>query len=336
MFGSFTLLIAIVGLATLSAGSLAYALLYGRIQNENATERRLDIVQGHGPVEALRGRTTTTTDAARRRKSVQDTLKEIEEKQKAKAKHSKSPPLSLRIEQAGLSWSRRTFLFISLGCGVAISLVVFFAGIPYWAAAACGVAGLLGVPRWVVNFLRKRRMNRFLEEFANASDVIVRGVKAGLPLNDCIKIIANEAAEPVRSEFRVIAETQAMGVSLADAVAKLPERVPVPEASFFAIVVAIQQRAGGNLSEALGNLSRVLRDRRRMKGKISAMSMEAKASAAIIGALPPIVMVLVYITSPNYIRLLFTEQLGNVILGASAVWMTIGILVMRKMINFDF
>jgi tight adherence protein B len=167
-------------------------------------------------------------------------------------------------------------------------------------------------------------------------DVIVRGVKAGLPLNDCIKIIANEAAEPVKGEFRTIMETQAMGVPLPEAVAKLPERVPVPETSFFAIVIAIQARAGGNLSEALGNLSRVLRDRKRMKGKISAMSQEAKASAAIIGALPVIVMVLVYITSPNYIMLLFITQMGNVILGAAAIWMTLGMLVMKKMINFDY
>jgi tight adherence protein B len=334
MFGSLTLLIAIVGLATLSAGSLAYALLYGRIQNEDATERRLDIVQGRTPVEAIRAR--ASADSGKRRKSVQDTLKEIEEKQKARSKRSKSPPLLLRIEQAGLSWSRRTFLLISLVCGLIVFFVVWLVGAPVYAAAAFGVAGLLGLPRWIVNYLRKRRMNMFLEEFANASDVIVRGVKAGLPLNDCIKVIANEAAEPVRSEFRVISETQALGLSLADAVAKLPERVPVPEANFFAIVVTIQQRAGGNLSEALGNLSRVLRDRRKMKGKIGAMSMEAKASAAIIGSLPIVVMILVYITSPAYIMLLFTEQLGNVILGCAAIWMTIGILVMRKMINFDF
>jgi tight adherence protein B len=334
MFGSFTLLIAIVGLATLSAGSLAYALLYGRIQSEQATERRLDLVQGRTPVEAMRAR--TNTDAQRRRKSVQDTLREIEEKQKARSKRSNSPPLLLRMEQAGLSWSRRTFLLVSFACGLVIFFALSLVGAPIYAAAAFGAAGLLGVPRWTINFLRKRRMKNFLEEFANASDVIVRGVKAGLPLNDCIKIIANEAAEPVRSEFRVIAETQALGVPLGEAVGKLPERVPVPEANFFAIVIAIQQRAGGNLSEALANLSRVLRDRRKMKGKISAMSMEAKASAAIIGALPIVVMILVYITSPAYIMLLFTEQLGNVILGASAIWMTIGILVMRKMINFDF
>ena len=334
MFGSLTLLIAIVGLATLSAGSLAYALLYGRIQRETATERRLDIVQSRAPADP--GRNRVGVDAAKRRKSVQGTLKEIEEKQKARSKRSNSPPLLLRMEQAGLSWSRRTFLLISLGCGAAVLLISWVVGAPYYAAAGFGVAGFLGLPRWVVNYLRKRRMKKFLGEFANAVDVIVRGVKAGLPLNDCIKIIANEAAEPLRGEFRTISETQALGLTLADAVAKLPERVPVPEASFFAIVVSIQQRAGGNLSEALGNLSRVLRDRRKMDGKIGAMSMEAKASAAIIGALPMIVMVLVYITSPAYIMLLFTEQLGNVILGSAAIWMMIGIFVMRKMINFDY
>ena len=334
MFGSLTVMLAIVGLATLSAGGLAYAVLYGRIQSEAQAERRIDLVQGRAVADPARAR--ASMDAARRRKSVQDTLREIEEKQKAKAKRSKSPPLSLRMEQAGLSWTRQTFLIISGICGVVIFLVVWLAGLPLYAAFAFGIVGLLGLPRWFINFKRKRRMKKFLEEFANAADVIVRGVKAGLPLNDCIKIIANESAEPVQSEFKHISETQAMGVPLADAVAKLPERVPVPEASFFAIVVAIQQRAGGNLSEALGNLSKVLRERRKMKGKIGAMSGEAKASAAIIGALPIIVMVLVYITSPGYIMLLFTEQLGKVILGASAFWMTIGIFVMRKMINFDY
>jgi tight adherence protein B len=201
---------------------------------------------------------------------------------------------------------------------------------------AFGLAGLLGLPRWIVNRMRKRRIRKFVDEFANAIDVIVRGVKSGLPLNDCIRIISNEAAEPVKSEFRKIIESQSLGITLADAVNKLPERVPVPEASFFGIVVAIQQRAGGNLSEALGNLSRVLRDRKKMKGKIGAMAMEAKASAWIIGSLPIVVMILVFLTSPNYIMLLFTEPLGKVILGLSAVWMLIGVFVMRKMINFDF
>ncbi len=123
---------------------------------------------------------------------------------------------------------------------------------------------------------------------------------------------------------------------LGEACGKLYERMPVPEANFFGIVIAIQQKAGGNLSEALGNLSRVLRDRKKMKAKIQAMSQEAKASAAIIGALPIAVMMLVYITSPQYISLLFTNSLGHIMLAGSAVWMAMGVLVMKKMINFDF
>jgi tight adherence protein B len=149
-------------------------------------------------------------------------------------------------------------------------------------------------------------------------------------------MIAAEAPEPVRSEFRSIVETQTVGMPIGDACEKLFERVPLPETNFFGIVISIQQKAGGNLSEALGNLSRVLRDRKKMKMKIVAMSQEAKASAGIIGALPIVVMGLVYLTSPNYISLLWTEPHGRLMLAASAVWMFFGVMVMKKMINFDF
>ena len=203
-------------------------------------------------------------------------------------------------------------------------------------AAAIGFAGAFGVPRWLLSYLKKRREKKFLDGFPDAVDVIVRGVKAGLPLLDCIKMIAPEAPEPLKSEFRVILETQAIGMPLGEACGKLYERTPLPEANFFGIVVAIQQKAGGNLSEALGNLSRVLRDRKKMKAKIQAMSQEAKASAGIIGALPIAVMTLVYLTSPQYISLLFTTSIGNMMLAASAVWMATGVMVMKKMINFDF
>jgi tight adherence protein B len=327
------LIIAVAGLATLSAGGLAYAFLFGRIQTENRVNQRMGLVAG--PSESgvrVRG----GIDAVKRRKNISDTLKELDEKQKARAKRSNSPPLSLRIEQAGLTWSKRTFWVVSGICGAVVLIGAFLMTKILWGALVLGVAAFLGMPRWYVNFRRKRRFKKFLHVFADAMDVIVRGVKAGLPLNDCIKIISNEAAEPVKSEFKTIMETQAMGVPLPDAVSKLPERIPVPEASFFAIVVSIQARAGGNLSEALGNLSRVLRERKRMKGKIIAMSGEAKASAAIIGALPGIVMVLVYVTSPGYMSLLFSTELGHVIIGFSAVWMALGVFVMKKMINFDY
>ena len=206
----------------------------------------------------------------------------------------------------------------------------------FYAAIPLGFAGAWGMPRWLLSFLKKRREAKFLNAFPDAVDIIVRGVKAGLPLLDCLKMITIEAPEPLRSEFRGIVETQAIGMPLGEACAKLYEHMPLPEANFFGIVVSIQQRSGGNLAEALGNLSRVLRDRKKMKAKIKAMSQEAKASAAIIAALPVAVMTLVYITSPQYISLLWTEPLGRVMLAACVVWMSMGVLVMKKMINFDF
>jgi tight adherence protein B len=334
MVGGLTTLLAIAGLAMLSAGALAYTFLYGRIETENRLTERLELVQKRpAPSDPERSR---SIDPARRRKSVQDTLKEIEERQKAKAKQNKSPPLTLRLEQAGLSWSRRTYIIISLVFGVVFFLVPRLFGLPLYLSVVFMMVGFLGLPRWIVSFKRKRRMQSFLNEFANAVDIIVRGIKAGLPLGDCIRMIATETEEPVRSEFRKIVDAQSLGMSVGDAVGKMPERIPLPEANFFAIVITIQQKAGGNLAEALANLSRVLRQRRQMKGKIKAMSMEAKASAVIIGILPFAVMVMIYLSSPGYIMLLFTEPVGNLILGASAVWMTIGILVMRKMVNFDF
>ncbi|HZP21309.1 MAG TPA: type II secretion system F family protein [Bauldia sp.] len=327
------ILLAISGLAMFSAGGLAYALLFRRIESENKVGRRIDQIAARGSAGEVQ---TPRTDAAKRRKSVQETLAEIEAQQKAKAKQNKAPPILLRIQQAGLSWTRRTFIIFSVIIGVITAALVWVMGAPIYAVGAFAVVGVLGLPRWIIDFLRRRRMKKFLEEFANAMDVIVRGVKAGLPLHECVRIIANEAAEPVKSEFRQITEAQTLGITLADAVARLPDRVPVPETSFFAIVVTIQQKAGGNLSETLGNLSRVLRERRKMVGKIKAMSMEAKASAWIIGSLPIVVMGLVYLTSPAYISLLFTDPTGNVILAASGCWMAIGVFIMRRMINFDF
>src|SRR5262245_52808473 len=204
------------------------------------------------------------------------------------------------------------------------------------AAGGMGFAMGCGMPLWMLKFLKRRREAKFLLAFPDAVDIIVRGIKAGLPLLDSMRIITTDAPEPLKSEFRAIIETQTIGIPLGEACGKLYERIPVAETNFFGIVIAIQQKAGGNLSEALGNLSRVLRDRKKMKAKIQAMSTEAKASATIIAALPFAVMILVYITSPQYIELLWTHPMGRMMLVCSAAWMTIGILVMRKMINFDF
>src|SRR5262249_36056888 len=244
--------------------------------------------------------------------------------------------LSMRLTQAGLSLSKRQFLLISAGLGLLALAAAFGTGTGLLPALGVGFAAGFGLPRWMLSFLKRRRERKFIDGFADAVDVIVRGVKAGLPLGDCLKVIATDAQEPVKSEFRAIVETQTIGMPMGEACARLYESMPLPEANFFGIVVTIQQKAGGNLSEALGNLSRVLRDRKKMQAKIRAMSMEAKASAVIIGSLPVAVMILVYITSPNYIELLWTTELGRLMLAACVVWMSIGVFVMKKMINFDF
>jgi len=225
---------------------------------------------------------------------------------------------------------------ISCSLGFGAFVAVMLTGVGLLPAVGIAFAAGGGLPFWALSFLKKRREAKFLEMFPDAVDVIVRGIKAGLPLLDSLKLIASEAPEPVRTEFRRIVEAQQVGLSIPEAAMRMGETMPCAEANFFGIVIQIQQQAGGNLSEALGNLSRVLRDRKKMKAKIKAMSMEAKASAAIIGALPIAVMLLVYFTSPQYISLLWTEPLGRMMLLGSVIWMSIGIMVMRKMINFDY
>jgi tight adherence protein B len=245
-------------------------------------------------------------------------------------------PLSTKIALAGLSWSKQKFIVIATGLGFSAFAVMILLGAGLLPALAGGFAAACGVPLWLLSYLKKRREKRFLEYFPDAVDVIVRGIKAGLPLLDSLKIIAIEAQEPIKGEFRTIVETQTIGMPLGEACAKLYERMPLAEANFFGIVISIQQKAGGNLSEALGNLSRVLRDRKKMKAKIQAMSMEAKASATIIGSLPIAVGSLGYLTSPDYIQLLWTTDMGRVMILCSAAWMSVGIFVMKQMINFDF
>ena len=336
MFGIDTTVLAFIALAGFSAGAVAYAFLFNTISKEKTTERRLDTVK-----KAETDRTVVTAsrdraaEAAKRRKSVQDSLKELDAKQVATDKNIKKPPLRIQLRQAGMQVSVERFYLYSVVCGIVVTALAFFLKAPLLVLPGAFIAGVFGLPRWFVSFRRARRVKAFLNEFPNALDIIVRAVKSGLPLNDGIRLIANESPEPVRTEFRRIVEAQQIGLSVPEAAMRMSETMPCPEASFFGIVIQIQQQAGGNLSEALGNLSRVLRDRKKMKAKVQALSMEAKASAVIIGALPFIVAFLVYLSSPNYIMPLFTTSTGHLILGVSGIWMAIGIFVMRNMMNFE-
>ncbi len=334
MFGIDPTVLAIVVLAAVAAGAVCYAVLFSRIESDKKSASRISRVKSaevdRVKVKAARDR---VQELSKRRKSVQDNLKDLEKRQHEKTKKTLS--LKSRLVQAGLPITPARFYIFSAILALVVLVVLFIAGASIIVMLGAAVVVGLGLPRWILGFLVSRRQNKFLDEFPNALDVIVRSIRSGLPLNDAIRLIANEGTEPVKSEFRRIIEAQQVGLSIPDACARMTNQMPLQEVNFFAIVIAIQSQAGGNLSEAIGNLSKVLRDRKKMKAKVKALSMEAKASAVIIGALPFIVATLVYITSPHYIMVLFTDPRGHFILGFSGIWMSIGIFVMRNMVNFD-
>jgi tight adherence protein B len=319
-------------LAALAVGALAYAFLHPYFSGEREKDSRLKGViepKGRDSLSALE-------QAASRRKSVADTLKDMEDRQKAAEKIS----LRLRLERAGLSITPRVYWLASLACGAVFAFIVTTAlassATRTLLSIVVGLIGVFGIPRWFVNKLTARRRTKFTRELPNAIDIVVRGMKSGLPLNECLAIISRESEEPLAGEFREVIEQQRVGVSLGEALQRLTMRMPLPEVKFLAIVVGIQQQAGGNLSEALGNLSTVLRDRFQLKMKVKALSAEAKASAWVLASLPPIVTFLVYGTAPEYISILFDTRTGNFALLFCGLWMLTGILVMRKMINFKF
>ncbi|MCO5063678.1 MAG: type II secretion system F family protein [Rhizobiaceae bacterium] len=336
MFGLDVTFIGILVLSAVSAGALAYAILFNTVREEKHQQRRFESVkraeEDRTAAKVMRDR---QADVTKRRRAVQESLKDLEDKNKARERNTMRPPLKIQIRQAGLSMSMQRFYVLSAICGVVLTIGGWMIAMPFYLLPAIAIVGGVGLPRFIVSFLRKRRVKQFLEEFPNALDIIVRAVKSGLPLNDGIRLIATESREPVRTEFRRIVEAQGVGMPVPEAAMRMTETMPCAEAGFFGIVIQIQSQAGGNLSEALGNLSRVLRDRKKMKAKVNALSMEAKASAVIIGALPVVVAFLVYLTSPTYIMPLFTTSTGNLIIGIGLFWMGIGIFIMRQMMNFE-
>lgn len=333
MFGIDTTVLAFMGLAALGFGGIIYALMFTTISNESRQAERLSNIK-HRDKNQQSNAAQRLQEAAKRRKTVQDSLKELEDK--TGAKHKKKLTLKKMLAQAGMKITVQQFFMFSIIFGIALGAAAFIAGFSIYVVGGALFVGGFGLPRWFVSYKRKKRFKAFMLEFPNAVDVIVRGVKAGLPLNDCLAIIARESKDPVGPEFQKIVEAQKMGMTMGDAIAKLYDNIPLSEANFFGIVIAIQQSAGGNLSEALGNLANVLRDRKKLDEKIKAMSAEAKASAGIIGSLPFCVTGLVYLTTPDYITLLFTHPTGHMIIGGSLIWMSMGVMVMKKMINFDF
>ena len=303
------------------------------VGGEDSSTQALKRAEGMGVGRNITSRKTAaqanTPEA--RRKVIELQLKDAERRDR-KARMT----MAAKLKHAGLTMQIRTFWIISAVIGTLAFLLPLLFGMSIFLAVGISVVFGLGLPRWVVGFIGKRRMKKFSSEFANAVDVIVRGIRSGLPVHDCFKIIGKEAPAPLGPEFRRLVENMSVGLTLPQSLDKMFERMPTPELKFFTIVIAIQQKTGGNLGEALSNLTTVLRARRMMAEKIKALSSEAMASAGIIGALPPVVMTLVYITTPAYMGLLFTDPRGQVMLLGAAIWMGAGVFVMKKMIAFKF
>jgi tight adherence protein B len=320
----------LIAIAAICVVVVIYLLVAPYTTGERRADQRLA-----GVAEGARKATSKIQDAANnRKKQVADTLRDLEAKQAA----SKKVTLRQLLTQTGTQMDVKTFWIASAVCGALVTLIVAISApnLNLFVVAGIGVSAALGLPRFIVGRMISRRHKKFLNEFANAIDIIVRGVKSGLPLNECLNIIARESPEPLCSEFREVVEQQRVGVPLKDCFERMMDRVPLPEVRFFGIVIGIQQTAGGNLSEALGNLSGVLRDRKSMAAKVQALSAEAKASAAVLGSLPFVVMILVYLSTPDYISLLWQKTSGQFMLLAAGFWMSCGLLMMRKMINFKF
>jgi tight adherence protein B len=316
-------LFAIIALAALSF------VFVGAGDGQAKTLKRVHTIGATGKVEKAR-RSTTEVAATRRRQIVQN-LKTVD-----RAQRKQSLSMDARLSQTGLSMSVQTFWIVSGALGVAVLLAAFVLSHNPLIALPLGVSTGLGAPRWTIAMLASRRRQKFTAEFPNATDIIVRGVKSGLPINECLKVIGRESPKPLGEEFSRLVENMGLGLSTEQALEKLYTRMPTAEVRFFSIVLAIQQKTGGNLAEALNNLSSVLRARKLMVEKIKALSGEAVASAFIIGAMPPGVMILIQLMTPSYMEPMFNDPRGHLMLLGSGVWMAMGIFVMRRMINFKF
>lgn len=325
-----------LALVALAVGGLLLAILFPYFSGAKQTEKRVKSITADAKAPArqgLRARLMAEDPKDARRKQLQESLHQLEMRERQRRQK-----LTLRVmlEQAGLEATPRFFYMISLIVGALIGFGTLVAGVAWYVALIAGIAGALGLPRWVLKFLVRRRQQIFLNDFADAIDIMVRGLKSGLPINDAMKVIAGETAPPVGPEFLEIVEGQRVGISIDQGIERMYERMPLAEVNFLGIVMNIQSKTGGNLAEALNNLSKVLRDRKKMKGKIRAMSQEAKASAAIIGSLPFCIMGALTVLNPAYLNPLWETTMGNVLVIGSGFWMLMGVLIMRKMINFDF
>jgi tight adherence protein B len=248
---------------------------------------------------------------------------------------SRIAALALRLHRTGKDWSITQYLYASLGLALAVTVILFLrTGAPLLSLGIGMVFGA-GVPHFVVGYFVKKRTTQFTTKFPDAIELLVRGLRSGLPVTETLGIVATEVPGPVGQEFKLVTERIKIGKTMEDALQETADRIGTPEFQFFVITLAIQRETGGNLAETLSNLADVLRKRSQMKLKIRAMSSESKASAYIVGSLPFIVFVMIWWINPGYVGAFFVDERLMVAGLGGLVWMSIGAFIMAKMVSFE-
>jgi tight adherence protein B len=287
-------------------------------------------------LEDLRERHSRSTDVA-----AQAQLKRIYAQRQnrgdgfAKRFIPKPALLQLRLSQTGRSWSLAQYVIASAGLAVATFGGLYFKGLPLMLAIPVALFVGIAIPHYVIGKLIIRRVNKFTARFPDAIELMVRGLRSGLPISETVGIVADELQAPVGTEFRAVADKMRIGRTMDVALQETANRLGTPEFQFFVISLAIQRETGGNLAETLSNLAEVLRKRAAMKLKIRAMSSESKASAYIIGALPFIVFGLIWFINGKYMQNFFIDERLMIVGAGGLVWMALGAFIMAKMINFE-
>jgi tight adherence protein B len=317
-----TLLITAVIFSLLVAGYLLATAPGAR----KAQKRRL---------ESLRYRHSESTDA-----KVESQFKKAVAARKPKAHRiagsgSRVEALEMRLDRSGKGWTVSQYVYASSGLMLAIAVLIYIQSGALFLSLGTGAIVGLGLPHFVVGFFIGRRTNNFNAKFPDAIELLVRGLRSGLPVTETLAVVADEVPGPVGEEFKSIVERVKIGKTMDDSLQETADRIGIPEFNFFCITLAIQRETGGNLAETLSNLADVLRKRTQMKLKVKAMSSESKASAYIVGSLPFIVFIMIYWINPNYVGGFFYEERLIVAGVGGLIWMSIGVFIMAKMVSFE-
>ncbi|MDG5749027.1 type II secretion system F family protein [Qipengyuania sp. XHP0207] len=317
--------VVLLAMGILALLAIGYALVAGP-DAAKASQRRL---------QQVRYRHSESTDA-----KVESQLKKAIASRKPKrhkvaGSTSRVDALAIRLDRTGKNWTLSHYAYVSIGIGLVVALLLFLqSGSP---ALSLGIGVLVGagLPHFIVGRQINKRTAQFNAKFADAIELLVRGLRSGLPVTETLAVVSQEIGGPVGQEFRGIVERIKIGKTMEDALQDTADRLGIPEFNFFCITLAIQRETGGNLAETLSNLADVLRKRAQMKLKIKAMSSESKASAYIVGSMPFIVFLLVYVMNPDYVSGFFTDD-RLIIAGLGGLtWMSIGAFIMAKMVNFE-